>query len=281
MISIWHFAPETPSRYRVMRFVCITSLSVGHKISRAVFLFTLYMMSARSWHMYGSFPTAVLHTARLSFSSSSSDSVFGVLLTLVVATGFDSSSPRTAIKSRIPFHRVSSGSDDNSAKKEYLVVQLYQSSHAAHHDLSRQMLNQPFNFNARVKQQPIINVNARIDVQFNTSETTRICHRLPETQACQESHNMLVPQFRCSTISIQCFFAMSTLRVRTTLTLLVALQTGVGQRRREGILCARHLQLRCSHFLYDCFLHARSQPTLFSEMVSVQTSRAECARGHD
>ena len=48
--------------------------------------------------MFYSFPTAVLQTARLSLSNSTSDSVVGVLLTLGRTTGRESSSPSTAIR---------------------------------------------------------------------------------------------------------------------------------------------------------------------------------------
>ena len=72
------------------------------------------------------------------------------------------------------------------------------------------------------------------------------------------------------------------LHLHTILTLLLVLQTILGQCQRAGMLCVR--QLRCIHVLGDCFGHASSQPTLFSEtvsMVSVDTSRAECALDHD
>ena len=68
-ISIRHFALGTPFWYLTMRFKFITSLSVGQVIFRAV-SFTLYMMSARSWHMYNNCPTAVLYTATCLISSS-------------------------------------------------------------------------------------------------------------------------------------------------------------------------------------------------------------------
>ena len=101
-ISIRHFALGTLVKCLTIRFTFISSFSVGQMIFRAV-SFTLYMISARSWHMYNSFPTAVLDTARLSFSSSTSDPVVGVLLTLGVVTGFASSRPRTAMTSRMYF----------------------------------------------------------------------------------------------------------------------------------------------------------------------------------
>ena len=47
-----------------------------------------HMMSVRSWNMYNNFPTTVLYIARLSLSSSASDSVVGVLLTVGVVTEF-------------------------------------------------------------------------------------------------------------------------------------------------------------------------------------------------
>ena len=60
-----------------------------------------HMMSVRSWNMYNNFPTTVLYIARLSLSSSASDSVVGVLLTVGVVTDFASSKPRTVITSRM------------------------------------------------------------------------------------------------------------------------------------------------------------------------------------
>ena len=68
LISIKHFAFGTPFRYLAMRFTFISSLSVGQVIFLAVSI-TLYRMSARSWHMYNSFPTTVLHTARFPCSN--------------------------------------------------------------------------------------------------------------------------------------------------------------------------------------------------------------------
>ena len=55
MISLRHVAPETPFKFRVVRFTFISALEVGQRIFRAV-SFTLCMMSARSWRMYNSFP---------------------------------------------------------------------------------------------------------------------------------------------------------------------------------------------------------------------------------
>ena len=76
-----------PFKYLTKRFRFISSLSVGHVIFLAL-SFTLYMTSARSWHMYNNFPTTVLYIARLSPSSPTSDSVVGVVFTLRVITGF-------------------------------------------------------------------------------------------------------------------------------------------------------------------------------------------------
>ena len=45
LTSIKHFALRTPFKYRVMRFMFISSLSVGHKIFRVVSC-TLYMLCA-------------------------------------------------------------------------------------------------------------------------------------------------------------------------------------------------------------------------------------------
>ena len=72
--------------------------------------------------------------------------------------------------------------------------------------------------------------------------------------------------------------AVSKPHLHTVLTPLLVLQTILGQCERARTLCVHKLQLQC------CFDNASSQPTLFSErapMVSVQTSRAECALDHD
>ena len=109
--------------------------------------FTLYMMSVLSWHMYNSFHMAVLYTARFSFSSSSSDSVVGVLLTPGVATGFcvfqTKNSDNISDVLRVRFNRVPTDcSYDHSAQKELLIVKgnmivlLHQSFHNTHHDLA-------------------------------------------------------------------------------------------------------------------------------------------------
>ena len=83
---------RTLVKYRAMRFMFIFSLSVGHRIFRAV-SFTLDMMSARSCHMCHTFPAAVLCR----------DTVVGALLTLGVATGLESYRPSTGITSRMHF----------------------------------------------------------------------------------------------------------------------------------------------------------------------------------
>ena len=102
IISIRLFALGAPFKYLTIRFRFISSLSVGHVIFLAV-SFTLYMTSARSWHMYNNFPTTVLYIARHSPSSSTSDSVVGVLFTLGVITGFAASKPRKFITFRMYF----------------------------------------------------------------------------------------------------------------------------------------------------------------------------------
>ena len=104
VITIRLFALGAPFKY----LIHLVALSVGHVIFLGV-SFTLYMTSARSWHMYNSFPTTVLYIARLSPSSSTSDSVVGVLFTLGIITGFVSSKPRTFITFRMYFGFTSTG----------------------------------------------------------------------------------------------------------------------------------------------------------------------------
>ena len=194
MISIKHVALGTPFQYREMRFMLSSSPSVEQRIFRAV-AFTLYVMSARSSHMYNSFPTAVLYAARFSFSSSTSDSVFGVLLTVGVATSLESSRPSTAITSRM--YENPRGVHDHSTKKEKLITQPSQSSHNAHHDLIRQEFNQSQKF----RHQHEWKYRCQIYRLCNNSDLSKVCGRVIQT--FQESHHMLVPQFRCFAISIQ------------------------------------------------------------------------------
>ena len=106
--------------------------------------------------------TAVLYTARFSFSSSTSDSVVGVLFTLGVATGLESSRPSTAIMSRMYF-----GFASTQHPRAVLTITLpreriLSSSHSipphnAHHDLIGQ------NVDARARQQTVINMNENMD----------------------------------------------------------------------------------------------------------------------
>ena len=69
-ISIRLPALRAPFRCLTIRFKFISSLSVRHVIFLAV-SFTLYMKSARSWHMYNRFPTTVLYMASSLLSESS------------------------------------------------------------------------------------------------------------------------------------------------------------------------------------------------------------------
>ena len=94
------------------------------------------------------------------------------------------------------------------------------------------------------------------------------------------NENIAAASVRCDLQTM--LFAVSKVRLHTILTLLVALQTILGQCQRAGMLCVHQLQLRCGRVLDDCFDHVNLQPTLLSEtmsMVSAQTSRAEYARG--
>ena len=108
-------------------------------------------------------------------------------------------------------------------------------------------------------------------------------------QTLQETHKMLMPHFSvvCDNRTTLC--SVIKLRFRTTLTLtihqlLVVVQTTLGQSQRVAMLCVHNLQLRCDRILGDCFGHTNLKQAFFSEtvsMVSVQTSRAVCARGFD
>ena len=102
-ISIRLFALGTPFQvsHNTLQ-IHLATLGRTCNFRRAV-SFTLCMTSARSWHMYNNFPTTVLCIARLSLSSSTSDSVVGVLFTLGVVTGFAPSKPRTVVTSRMYF----------------------------------------------------------------------------------------------------------------------------------------------------------------------------------
>ena len=148
MTSIRFFALGAPFKYLTIRFRFISSLSVD-----VIFLavsFTLYMTSARSWHMYNNFPTTVLYIARLSPSSSTSDSVVGVLHTWS-HHGFCFFQTKNIYHAsdvlRIRFHRVSScRSLKHSAQETEFVTCLLHSSCDPHQNLFCQEFNQFQNF---------------------------------------------------------------------------------------------------------------------------------------
>ena len=138
MITIKLFALGEPFKYFTIRFKFISSLSVGHVIFLAG-SFTLYMTSARSWHMYNSFPTIVLYTARLSPSSSTSHSVVGASSArshqgfCFIQTKNNYHVPDVL---RIRFHRVPScRSLDHSAQEVKCVAHLLHSSHDSNQNL--------------------------------------------------------------------------------------------------------------------------------------------------
>ena len=93
-ISTRHFALGTPFR-------CLAIRTLGRTGNFSCCL--LHAVHDVCSFLYNNFPTTVLYICRLSFSSSTSDSVVGVLFTLGVVTGFASSKPRTAITSRMYF----------------------------------------------------------------------------------------------------------------------------------------------------------------------------------
>ena len=130
-ISIKHFALGIPFMYPALH-VCLATLSGTKDL-----LVSLYMMSSRSWHMYNNFPTAVLYTAR----------AFVIQLDQRLRRwcSLDSSPKNGNHVSdvlRICFDGVSTSfCHDHDAKKEYLIVQSSQSSHNAHQDLIRQVLD--------------------------------------------------------------------------------------------------------------------------------------------
>ena len=66
VISIRLFALGALLKYLTIRFRFISSLSVGHVIFLAV-SFTLYMTSARSWHMYNSSHNCCFHCSSFAF----------------------------------------------------------------------------------------------------------------------------------------------------------------------------------------------------------------------
>ena len=84
-----------------------------------------------------------------------------------------------------------SGCHDHSARKEN-----------GSSDLNRQMFNESENLDARAKEQFVIHMSESVDVHFTIAETTWICQEWAEIWAFQESR-IMVPQFRCSAISIQ------------------------------------------------------------------------------
>ena len=152
--------------------------------------FTLYMTSARSWHMYNSFPFTVLYIARLSCSSSTSDSVVGVLFTLGVITGF----------SRF-------GCTSDSLPPSILVPiarSLCPGSKFCHP--SSLILHRFQNLTSRSKHQTVIDMNENMCVcLIIVSEATWIRQEWVIIQTFQDTHEVLMPQFWCFAISVQCF----------------------------------------------------------------------------
>ena len=153
-------------------------------------------------------------TLLVSRSPSTSDSVVGVLSTLGVTTRSrvlqTTHGSHVSDVLRICVNQVStSRTHDHCAKKEYLIAQSSQASHKAHHDLIRRKSihrkMSMFGPNSSPSQH-----ERQCECPTIIAETTRICHERVVTHTFQESHNMLVPQFRCFAISMQRFVQLPT-----------------------------------------------------------------------
>ena len=120
-------------------FTFTSSLSVGHVIILAVSL-TLYMMSARSWHMCSSFP-------RLASRSPARPVNLSLVSSSHLESRLVSSLPDQAQRSRLgctsdlPQPSIHEPFFQYSAEKEDLVTQFLHSSHDPHQDLMWQKLN--------------------------------------------------------------------------------------------------------------------------------------------
>ena len=155
MISVRHIAPGAPFKYRVMRFMVISSLCSGTKDLSCCFLQTVHDVCSLLAHVQ---PLSHGCPAHGPFYVLQFDQRLGRWCSLDTRSRHWSRVLQTKHGNhvsdvlRICFNRVSTSCcHDNSAKKEDLVVQLSQSPHNAHHDLNRQLLNESLNFDTRAR----------------------------------------------------------------------------------------------------------------------------------
>ena len=239
-ISTRHFALGTAFRYLTLlcrNFSCCLLHAVHDVCS----------------FLYNNFSTTVLYIARLSFSSSTSDSVVGVLFTLGVVTGFASSKPRTAITSRMYFGFPSTEypravrsitlprkkilSPSFSIRPTILIKTCFDKSSTNFQ-----------NFTSRPKQQTVINMNENICVRLIVSEATRILSGLggsSDFPGYSQGVGATVLVL-CDSRTVLC--SDSTLRLllvlrHTNRLVLVVLQTNLGRHPRARMLCVRQWQL--------------------------------------
>ena len=220
------------------------------------------------------------------YNSLNNHCVVGVLLTLGVATSLQSTRASKAITSRMYF-----GFASTEYPRAVLTITLPRKnirppSRTCHPTMRiKTGFHQSQKFDARARQQSVIHMNENIDVQVTISETARICQVWVVIRTFQESHNTFVPQFAVLCDIHTPLRAASKPHLHT-----ISDHSGASANNSwsmpacRNAVCVRQVQLRCSRVLGHCFDHASTQPTLFSvtvSMVSVQTSRAECALDHD
>ena len=206
-------------------------------------------MSARSWHMYNSFPLR-LSCTRLA----SQPPARAVTLSLASSSRSEStlvsSLPDQAQQSRL---RCTSDSPPPSIhepcsrslcreRRFCRPVSPFVPRSTSRFVLAKTQPIAKFQFSA--KQQTVINVNENVDVHLIVSETTRICQEWVIVQTFQDTdkHVGVTVPVLCDTHTTLC--SVSTLRHRATLhhtirQVLVALQTSLGQYLRAAMLCVR------------------------------------------
>ena len=100
----------------------------------------------------------------------------------------------------------------------------------------------------RSKQQTVINMNENICVRLIVSEALGIRPEWVVVQTFQDTHKVLVPQFRCFAITLQRFlqfphFVFFQSCIIPLVRFWLPLQTSLGQHLRAGMLCVRQSQL--------------------------------------